>query len=77
VIKKETWYDINETSRTYVWRDDQRLTVKGVDKLLVSKSGRHYLHTTEGFQYIVAQGWLYFFFGADDFIPIGEVKKSE
>jgi hypothetical protein len=77
MIKKETWYEVKETSRTYMWRDNQSLTIYNVDRLLVSKSGRHYLHTTTGYQYIIAQGWLYFSFAADEFaIPLDkEVSK--
>ena len=74
MLKKEVWYDTKETSRTYVWRDAKELTILDVDRILVSKSGRHYIHTSLGRQYIIAQGWLYFHFAAKDFL-LEEVSK--
>lgn len=57
-IPKDTWVDVNEQSREYVYPNGQGfLTVKNVTEIYVTKSGTHYLNTPAGHM-IVKSGWL-------------------
>jgi len=75
-IQKDRWYDVSEAARTYTWHDGSTLKLTDVVGFLVSKRGNHYVRTSTGKQFIIAGGWKYISFLADDFIaPDKEVSK--
>lgn len=72
MVEKGKWYGITEAVRVYHYPNNRTVVINSVSGLLVSNGGNHYIRTTEGKQYIMAPGWEYIHFKADDFtIPTG------
>jgi hypothetical protein len=47
-----------EKSRTYIWPNGLRDTIKDVIRISVSDSGTHRLETGDGLKHIVPKGWI-------------------
>ena len=47
-----------ETRRTYYFPNEQEVTIRNVNAMRISPSGRHRLETTDGKKFIINKGWL-------------------
>lgn len=65
-MTKPVFIEVNEKSRTYVFKGGGTLTIKNVLSINVSKSGTHRINTITEEKYIVPPYWLYIKFEADD-----------
>ena len=76
-VEKGKWYDISdEAMRTYTWKDKQHLTIMSPQRFMLSKSGRHYIETSDNNNYIIAQGWLYLTFLSKKGFTIGSTPQE-
>ena len=66
-MDKNTWYDVDEKDRTYIYPDsDSALSFKNVTRLRVSESHFHYLEYGDAKKAIVAPGWVAVVIDADE-----------
>ena len=67
-MDKNTWYEVYEEVRTYIYPDSDMLTFKHVTRLRVSESHFHYLEYADDKKAIVAPGWTAITITADEWM---------
>jgi hypothetical protein len=63
---KPEFITVNEQNRTYYFPNREKVEVKEIISINVSKSGTHRLNTKDGMKHIIPPGWIHIEFEAED-----------
>lgn len=66
MVVEETPIKLNEMRRTYVFPNNNRISLFGVQELIVRKSGTHRLKTANGLMHIIPTGWIHIEISSED-----------
>lgn len=65
-VDKPKFTMVGRQNRIYTFPNGNRVEIKGISSINVSKSGTHRINTTDGKKHIVSPGWLHIEFDATE-----------